>query len=178
MPSSNPDRTPKFALPSPKPSDPPDVPGDMAALTARLEQLLTLASMTRYIDADTGAPKEQWVPVNMVKTDASQTSADAGVLAAAGGGISIVDEGVYAFQFTCQVGLGVNGVLRVVSGADSLSTAPIISQPYGSGTVTGIVRLPAGATIVGQIYIYAASSSNAVLGGRTFTFLRVFELSP
>ena len=178
MPSSNPDRTPKFALPSPKPSDPPDVPGDMAALTARLEQLLTLASMGRYLAADSGAPKEQWVPVNMDSTDAAHTSADAGVLAAAGGGISIVDEGVYAFQFTCQVGLGVNGVLRVVSGSDSLATAPIISQPYGSGTVTGIVRLPAGATLVGQLYMYAASTATTVLGGRTLTFLRVFELSP
>ena len=40
MPSTQPDLTPVYHLPSPVPADPPDVPGDMKALTGRLEQVL------------------------------------------------------------------------------------------------------------------------------------------
>jgi len=39
MPSSNPDRTPVLGLPSPKPADPPDVPGDIKALAEAIDPL-------------------------------------------------------------------------------------------------------------------------------------------
>ena len=37
MPSSNPDLTTNLQLPSPKPSDPPDVPGDIKALADKID---------------------------------------------------------------------------------------------------------------------------------------------
>lgn len=40
MPSSNPDLTTRFRLPTPKPSDPPDIPGDMKALADEVDRWL------------------------------------------------------------------------------------------------------------------------------------------
>ena len=40
MPSSNPTLTTKFKLPSPKPADPPDIPGDIKALADKVDTLL------------------------------------------------------------------------------------------------------------------------------------------
>ena len=62
MPSANPDRTPRWALPSPVPSDPPDVPGDMKALADRLDQVIPVAPVAyrsaRSVDGTAAASQE------------------------------------------------------------------------------------------------------------------------
>ena len=40
MPSASPDLTTRYQLPSPKPADPPDVPGDVKALADRLDAVI------------------------------------------------------------------------------------------------------------------------------------------
>lgn len=52
MPSQNPDLTPRFKLPSPVPADPPDIPGDIKALTTVLDSLLGVDAHQRYIGND------------------------------------------------------------------------------------------------------------------------------
>lgn len=64
MPSPNPDLTATLKLPSPTPPDPPDIPGDIKALTERLEELLARQFAESHRSASASAGAHQDIPVS------------------------------------------------------------------------------------------------------------------
>jgi len=196
MPSPNPNLTATFHLPSPKPSDPPDIPGDIKALADAVDAALLIPPTFPQImlskKVDTPITAYQYFPLQFPDLDGASSNTHPSFFGQKHGGVEIKKPGMYlsetqirinnpggnlAFQAMCNLELadGTGAPAEVLS-----QQTPLSPQTLGACTayMSSINWVGVGYVVRCRVWSYQTGVTHAQHFWDHPSYLRVTYLGP
>jgi hypothetical protein len=192
MPSPNPNLTATFHLPSPKPSDPPDIPGDIKALADAVDAALLIPPTFPHImlskKVTTPVTAHQYFPLQF--PDLAQASANThpSFFGQKHGGVEIKKPGIYLSETQIKIGnLASQAVCNLEVADGTGAPAGVLSQqtPISPQTLNLCTAYMSSVNFLAPGYVVRCrvwSYQTGVTHEREFwdypSFLRVTYLGP
>jgi hypothetical protein len=196
MPSPNPNLTVNYHLPSPKPSDPPDIPGDIKALADAVDAALLIPPTFPQImlskKVATPVTALQWFPLEFPDLDTPSGNTHPSFFGQKHGGVEIKKTGLYLSETQIKIAnsgghLASQAVCNLEAANDNGVTAEVLSQqtPISPQTLamctahmSSVNLLAAGYVVRCRVWSYQTGVTHAQDGGDFPSYLRVTYLGP